>query len=252
MARKTSLWSELQREMDRRQRAAVARERSQQQMVRQVVQERERAVRQAARAEAAERIRQQDLAHEAGAAAPKALREQLEARLAELRALLRSALAKPPEMSFVSLKRSPTATSFDPGGLAEPLPALAWDAFAPPAPGLLSKLVGGKARHARALEVDRSDLERALADHERAENDRLRQLNDALSVAGGACVLISRRLCRSSTDGATATASSMSATSLTATPRGVYGSGDLPLAEPGPAGGSSDLIEGITLPGLDG
>jgi hypothetical protein len=43
-----------------------------------------------------------------------------------------------------------------------------------------------------------------------------------------------------------------SGAALTATPRGVYGSADLPLAEPGPADGSSDLIEGITLHGLDG
>jgi hypothetical protein len=145
MTRTKSLWSELQREMDRRQRVAVARERSQQQMIRQLVQERERAVRQAARAEAAERKRQQKLAHGAGIAAAKALKEQLEARLAELRTLLTSALAKPPELSFASLKRSPNVPPFDPHGLAEPFPLPAWDAFASP-PGPLSGLVGGKAR----------------------------------------------------------------------------------------------------------
>jgi restriction system protein len=179
MARKKSLWSELQQEMDRRQRVAVARERSQQQMIRQLVQERERAARQAARADVAERKRQQELAHEAGIAAAKALKEQLEARLAELRTLLASGLAKPPQLSFASLKRSPMVPSFDPAGLAEPLRAPAWDAFAPPLPGLLSGLVSGKARHARALEAARSDFERALAEHERAENERVRQLNDA-------------------------------------------------------------------------
>jgi restriction system protein len=179
MASKTSLWSELQREMDRHQRVAVARERSQQQMVRQLVQQRERAARQAARAETAERKRQLELAHEAGIAASKALKEQLEARLAELRTLLTSALRKPPELSFASLKRSPTVPSFDPDGLAEPLPNPAWDAFAPPLPGLLSGLVGGKARHARALEAAQADFDRALAEHQRAENDRVRQLNDA-------------------------------------------------------------------------
>jgi len=179
MTRKKSLWSELQREMDRRQQLAVARERSQQQMIRQLVQERERAVRQAARAEAAERKRQQELAHGAGIAAAKALKEQLDARLTELRTLLTSALAKPPELSFASLKRSPNVPPFDPHGLAEPFPLPAWDEFAPPLPGPLSGLVGGKARHARALEAARSDFERALAEHERAEDDRVRRLDDA-------------------------------------------------------------------------
>jgi restriction system protein len=179
MAGKKSLWSELQREMDRRQRIAVARERSQQQMVRQLIQERERAARQAARADAAERKRQQDLAHEAGIDAAKALKEQLEARLAELRTLLTSALVNPLELSFASLKRSAVVPSFDPGSLAEPMPVPAWGAFAPPPPGLLSGFVGGKTRHARALEAARSDFERALTEHERAENDRIRQINDA-------------------------------------------------------------------------
>jgi len=121
MARKKSLWSELQRELDRRERVAVARERSQQ-MVRQLVQERERAVRQAARAEAAERKRQQEIAHEAGAAAAKTLKEQLDARIVELKTLLTSALAKPPELSFGNLKRSPTVPSFDPGVSRTPEP----------------------------------------------------------------------------------------------------------------------------------
>jgi hypothetical protein len=69
MARKKSLWSELQRELERRQRAAMARERQEQHMIRQLARDQEQADRRADRADAAERKRQEQLAHDAGAAA---------------------------------------------------------------------------------------------------------------------------------------------------------------------------------------
>jgi hypothetical protein len=92
MARKKSLWSELQRERDRRERVARAQERTQQQLIRQMAQDRERAQRRVGQADAAERKRQEQLAHEAGAAAAKAMKEELDSRLAGLRTLLTSAL----------------------------------------------------------------------------------------------------------------------------------------------------------------
>ena len=79
MARKKSLWSELQRERERRARAARAQERANQQLVRQMVQDAERAERRAERADAAERRRQEQLAQEAGAAAAKEMKAQLDA-----------------------------------------------------------------------------------------------------------------------------------------------------------------------------
>jgi hypothetical protein len=55
MARKKSLRSELQRERERRQRAAQARERMNEQTIKQIMRDHDRAERQAARADAAER-----------------------------------------------------------------------------------------------------------------------------------------------------------------------------------------------------
>jgi hypothetical protein len=144
MARRGSLWSDLQRERDRRERAARARERAQEQLVRQFTQQRERAVRQAAREDAAERKRQELLAHEAGASAARAMREQLDSRLTELRSVLMSGLSAPPTLTFVMLRRTAECPAFDPGELGRPLVAPDWAAFAPPPPGALSGLVRGK------------------------------------------------------------------------------------------------------------
>jgi restriction system protein len=179
MARKKSLWSELQRERERRERVARAQQRTQQQLIRQMAQDRERAQRRAGQADAAERKRQEQLAHEAGAAAAKAMREELDSRLAELRTLLTSALQAPPQFSFATLKRSASVPSFDPGDLGRLLPAPRWEEFAPPPPGGLSGLVGGKARHARVQEGAREIFQRALAEHERAEDARVHQLQNA-------------------------------------------------------------------------
>ena len=109
MARKRSLWSDLQRERERRARVARARERAQQQIVRQMVQEAERAERRAERAGAAERRRQEQLAHQAGAAAAQEMKAQLDAEVAELRTLLTSVLASPPPLPFAEWKQPAVA-----------------------------------------------------------------------------------------------------------------------------------------------
>jgi hypothetical protein len=179
MARKKSLWSELQRDLERRQRAAQARERANEQTIKQVMRDRDRAERQAARADAAERKRQEQLAHEAGASAAKTMKAQLDARLAELETLLTSALDTPPQLSFAMLKRTAAVPPFEPGDLGKPLPIPAWEAFAPPPPGVLSGLVGGKARHARAQQAARDAFEQSCADRALAEEARARQLQEA-------------------------------------------------------------------------
>jgi hypothetical protein len=40
-----------------------------------------------------------------------------------------------------------------------------WEDFAPPAPGALAGLMGGKARHARAQEAAQAAFEQAIAEH---------------------------------------------------------------------------------------
>jgi len=106
MARKTSLWSELQRERERRERAARARDRAEQQMIRQLTRGQEQAERRAARADAADCMRQEQLAHDAGAAAAKVMKAQLDSRVDELRTLLTSVLPAPPRLPFAALKRT--------------------------------------------------------------------------------------------------------------------------------------------------
>ena len=179
MARKKSLWSELQRERERRQRVARAQEHTNEQTIQQIMRDHDRAERQAARADAAERKRQVQLAHEAGASAAKAMKARLDARLAELRTLLTSALDTPPQLSFAMLKQTAAVPPFEPGGLGEALPLPVWEDFAPPPPGVLSGLMGGKARHARAQEAAQDAFELACADHALAEEARARQLLEA-------------------------------------------------------------------------
>jgi len=179
MARKRSLWSELQQERERRARAAQAQERANRQLVRQMVQDVERAERRAERADAAERRRQEQVAHEAGAAAAKEMMAQLDAQVAELRTVLTSVLASPPRLPFAELKRSAEAAPFEPGELGQPLPVPVWEDFAPPSPGALSGLVGGKARRARAEEAARAAFGQAIAEHRLAEQERARRLRQA-------------------------------------------------------------------------
>jgi restriction system protein len=179
MARKKSLWSELQHERERRQRAAQARERMNAQTMREIRRDHDRAGREAARADTAERKRQEQLAHEAGASAAKSMNAQLDVRLAELRTLLTSTLDTPPHLSFAMLKQDPAVPPFEPGDLGKPSPVPAWEDFAPPPPGVLSGLLGGKDKHARAQEAARDAFEQACADHSHAEAARTRQLQEA-------------------------------------------------------------------------
>ena len=179
MARKTSLWSELQRDRERRQQAARARERQEQQIIRQLTRDQEQAGPRAARADAAERKRQEQLAHEAAAGAAKAMKTQLDSRVAGVRTILTSALLTPPQLPFAMLKRTVQVPPFEPGDLGTPSPAPAWEDYGPPPPGMLSGLVGGKARHARAVDDARRAHQQALAEHRRGEDRRIRELRTA-------------------------------------------------------------------------
>lgn len=179
MAGRKSLWSELQRERERRQHVARARERMNEQTVQQIMRDHDRAKRQAARADASERKREEQLAYEVGTSAAKTMKAQLDARLAELGMLLTSVLDTPPRLSFAMLKQTVNVPPFEPGDLSEPLPVPVWEDFAPLPPGVLSGLAGGKARHARAQEAARDAFEQARADHALAEDARARQLHEA-------------------------------------------------------------------------
>jgi restriction system protein len=179
MAQKGSLWSELQRERERRQKAALARERAEQQMINQLMREQEQAARRAAKADAAERRRQDQLAHEAGAAAVQAMKGQLEVRMTELSTLLTSVLQAPPELPFSALKRNVQAPRFDPGDDGRPEQAPRWEYFEPTAPGVLSGMLGGKAKHARAVDAAQIAYRQAVANHRKRESVRIARLRAA-------------------------------------------------------------------------
>lgn len=178
MARKKSLWSELQQERDRRARIALAREREERQLVRQLTQERETAQRLALRADAAERKQQEQQAHEAGARAARTLKSQLDRQVHELQTLLTTRLEEPPLLTFAMLRRVPKMPPFDPGYLADESPVPQWEDYAPRSPGALSGLLGGKGRYARASEAASEAFQRVMAHHEQSEAERRRQLRE--------------------------------------------------------------------------
>ncbi|MHB1595953.1 MAG: restriction endonuclease [Streptosporangiaceae bacterium] len=94
-----------------------------------------------------------------------------------LETLLTSVLGAPPRLPFASLKRTVQAPPFSLPRTSAPAPG--WEDFAPPPPGFLSGLLGGRARHARSLEDAETAYEQALAEHQREENRRQAELRKA-------------------------------------------------------------------------
>ena len=180
MARKTSLWSELQRELERRQRATQARERAEQQMIRQLTRDQEQAERRAAQADAAERKRQEQLAHDAGAAAARQMKAQLDARVTKLWMLLISALPAPPRLPFAALKRVVQAAPFSPGDLGEPAPGSALGGFrAAAALECWARCWAARAGMSGPSPKRRGPTRQALAGHQQDEDKRVSQLGKA-------------------------------------------------------------------------
>lgn len=102
----------------------------------------------------------------------------LDRRVRELEAVLTSALGLTP-VTFVVLMAPTVPARFDSGALEVFAPPPAWVDFAPPAPVGFSRLIGGNARHERAVENAKAGFDVAMATHQRAEADRQRALADA-------------------------------------------------------------------------
>lgn len=179
MARRSSLWTELRRERERRQREARQAQRVHEQLIRQAEEEHDQAVQRAQREEDAERKHQEQLAHQARIAEAAARTAEVEARADELRELLRSSLDVQTHIRFDALKRRDDVVCFDPGVLGQDVPIPVWEDFEPRRPGRLSGLVGGKAKYERERAVAWQRFQQTLADHERAEEVRRRQLAEA-------------------------------------------------------------------------
>ncbi len=131
MARRSSLWTELRREREQRQRQTRQAYRVHEQLIRQAEKEYDQAVRGAARAEAAERKRQEQLAHEARSAEAAARTAEVEAQADELRELLRSSLSVQTSILFEALKRGDEAAHFDPGVLGQDVSLPVWEDLEP-------------------------------------------------------------------------------------------------------------------------
>ena len=123
----------------------------------------------------AERIRQQEhLASRQQEAEDKTA--EVQARMKALGEVLTSVLPARP-LTFERLLAAPKTPEFDPGPLAAARPAPEWKDYAPaPATGL-GRLLGGGGRQARqAAEEARTRFDAAVAEHQRQEAGRRREL----------------------------------------------------------------------------
>src|SRR5689334_4686673 len=122
----------------------------------------------------AERIRQQDhLASRQQEAEDKTA--EVQARMKALGEVLTSVLPARP-LTFERLLAAPKTPEFDPGPLAAARPAPEWKDYAPaPATGL-SRLLGGGRQARQAAEEARTRFDAAVAEHQRQEDARPREL----------------------------------------------------------------------------
>jgi restriction system protein len=100
----------------------------------------------------------------------------LQARTAELDAILTVGLHQGPGVSFASLKHTVEMLPFDPGDLDRPLAGPKWAQFVPRPPGAVGRMLGGSARYAREEAAARAVYDQECARHAAAESDRRRQL----------------------------------------------------------------------------
>ena len=194
VAKRPTIWADIQRE-----RARQARVRQQQ--LREFQRAEARAAREAAKAER-DRHRQavgdeqerKKLYVEDRKAEAAAIGEDVRARLAELNGLLRAGLRDRPVVTFADLRQTATYPAFDAGPLGRPVPPPRWEDFAPPEPSGLGKVFGGAGRLQRQVDSARADYAVAVERYSAAEAERRQQLAgqraayDAGAVAFAAAV----------------------------------------------------------------
>ena len=98
-----------------------------------------------------------------------AMAADVRARLAELDELLKAGIRDRPVVTFASLRRTDTYPPFDAGQLGEPLPAPAWEDFAPAPPSGIGKILGGETALERQLDNARTAYAQAAEQHTAAE-----------------------------------------------------------------------------------
>ena len=176
MAKRQTIWADIQRERARQARVRL-------QQLREFQRAEARAAREAAKAErgrhrqavADERERKQLYVEDRKAEAA-GMAEDVRARLAELSGLLRAGLRDRPVVTFADLRQTATYPAFDPGPLGRPVPPPRWEDFAPPEPSGLGKFFGGADRFERQVDSARADYAVAVERHSAAEAGRRQQL----------------------------------------------------------------------------
>jgi restriction system protein len=104
---------------------------------------------------------------------------QVQARARQLETLLTAGLHRSSRISVTSLKRQPSPPDFDPGALASASEQPAWEQYAPPQPGAMSRLFGGKTRYEQQVADARTAHQLAVQAWRAGEAERQRRLDAA-------------------------------------------------------------------------
>jgi restriction system protein len=142
------------------------------QWARHQAQDHEREQRAAAAAEkAAERERKQT-ATASGKECAQKLTIEAAAAVERLTSILVRGLDRPSRIDLTTLLRHDQIAPFDLGLRARPAPAPVWEEFAPPPPGVISAVFGGRARHDRRVDEQKAEFDAARAAYDRSETVR--------------------------------------------------------------------------------
>lgn len=166
MAKNRGLWTDLQRELARRQRQRQQALRMEAQAAARARREDEQATRATARQATVDAKERKRLYAEARKTEAASMASELQDRVAELDSVLTAGIRQHPLVMFASLKHAPSYPSFDAGGLDRPQLAPDWEHFAPPLPSGLGKLLGGAGRYQREETAARAAFEAELEVHQ--------------------------------------------------------------------------------------
>jgi restriction system protein len=103
----------------------------------------------------------------------------VEQRVAELEGLLRSSLARDPQVSLAALRWHVDVPPLDLGGLAMPIQTPRWDDFEPQPVRGLRRMFGGQQHYEAAVVAAEQAFQQAEEDHQRCENQRHEQIAEA-------------------------------------------------------------------------
>lgn len=166
-----------QQRRERERREALQQLKAQERFIAQQQREAERQEREAKRVEAqADRDRKAQYLAERTAEAEERTTAAA-ARSDALAAVLLTGLRRRTPLDFRGMRLEFAAEAWSPGNLANAEQPPQWERFAPPAPGLLSRVFGGEARHDQAVQQARLQFEQEQAAHLQREAHRLAQLD---------------------------------------------------------------------------